>query len=113
MGLHAWAYGLFLFSTVLSFGSFMLYVVLPVKMLLFYVWCNTFMYLVAFVAQLLLCAILWDLGTPVHDRTESHESLKVEDFDEEAEVQARIWNSFNREQLAKSSTAEHAITLPS
>ena len=57
------------------------------------------MNILSFFAQLLLCVIFWQLGTvqPVvipDDDEDIHGTVQVEEFDEEAELQARIWNRF-------------------
>jgi hypothetical protein len=52
--------------------------------------------LASFISQLCLCAILWDLGSNPETEEEEETSILVEDFDEEAEVQAKIWNKFMR-----------------
>jgi hypothetical protein len=55
-----------------------------------------------FISQLLLIAIFWDLGKPENIRRESEISstmfaaVEVDEFDDEAELQARIWNRFQR-----------------
>ena len=58
------------------------------------------MNIISFFAQCLLCVIFWQLGTKVEvDETDgetSYGEVQVEEFDEEAELQARIWNGFTR-----------------
>jgi hypothetical protein len=54
-----------------------------------------------FVSQLLLIFIFWDLGKPEETRIESlsssrFSSVMIDEFDDEAELQARIWNRFQR-----------------
>jgi uncharacterized alpha/beta hydrolase family protein len=54
----------------------------------------------SFVAQLFLCAIFWQLGTVKQEKKteqseqsdEAYPEIEVVDFDENAELQARIWN---------------------
>ena len=56
---------------------------------------------VSTIALILLAMIFWDLASPAEEETrESVSSIQVDDFDEEAELQARIWNSFNRYEKA-------------
>lgn len=61
------------------------------------------MFVFAFVSEVLLCAIFWDLGKPVpieeiEERERSSSvTLDVQPFDGEAEVQRRIWKAFCRE----------------
>jgi hypothetical protein len=61
------------------------------------------MYSMSFIAQLFLCYIFWELGTPVTveitETEESDDRMSIQDFDDEAELQAKIWNTFNREAL--------------
>lgn len=56
---------------------------------------------------MLLVAIFWDLGKKrtsealenlEEEGSDRNSTVEVEDFDEEAELQARIWNKFQREQ---------------
>jgi len=60
------------------------------------------MIITSFLSQCLLCAIFWQLSTPLEideDTTETETEfveVHVEEFDEEAELQARIWNNFLR-----------------
>ena len=58
------------------------------------------------IAQLLLTSIFWDLAAkPTQEEqqalateTDEHfDTVEVEDFDEDAEIQARIWNRFIRD----------------
>lgn len=49
----------------------------------------------SFLAQLFLCAIFWQLGTNRNRApadTEEYPEIEVVDFDDHAELQARIWN---------------------
>ena len=60
----------------------------------------------SFIAQVLLCAIFWDLGRKKEKQEESEEEfteVTLEAWDEDAELQMRIWNSFLREQKQVSS----------
>ncbi len=54
-----------------------------------------------FVTQALLCAIFWQFGGKLEalntQETDEPEPLLVQDVDDEAELQARIWNAFNIE----------------
>jgi len=51
-----------------------------------------------FISQCLLCVTFIVMNTPeLETETESGEIL-VEEFDEDAELQARIWNAFMRNQ---------------
>ena len=61
------------------------------------------MFIFSFFSQCLLCVIFLQVNTKT-ETTETKEdeesssavTIKVEDFDEDAELQARIWNSFTR-----------------
>lgn len=54
-----------------------------------------------FLSQISLNLILLDLGAKSDDEVErgSEVTLQVEDFDEQAETHAKIWNSFARDRL--------------
>jgi hypothetical protein len=64
LGLHSIAFGLFLVTVVADFGSFALYVSLSSFEILWHLYliCAIFMIYGSFIAQALLCLILWDLG---------------------------------------------------
>jgi hypothetical protein len=73
------------------------------------------LFICSFISQCLLAKIFWNLGTIDEDRADadteredSFSEIYTEDFDEDAEVQARIWNSFNRGILAENQ--EHFVT---
>ena len=64
--------------------------------------------IVSFIAQLLLCVIFWQFATPnsgvivnrntsgLIKSTSDYAEIEVEDFDDHAELQSRIWNQFMR-----------------
>lgn len=101
--LHSSAFGVYLFSEVLSCVSFALYEIKREKFDSF----NDVMTLIWFglsiLAQGLLCIIFWELGEAVHveyqdtAENESIVSLDVQGFDDQAQIQARIWNQFNKQ----------------
>jgi hypothetical protein len=43
-------------------------------------------------SALLLCKIFWSLGTAVHKENDKVVEVEVQDFDEDAEMQAGLWN---------------------
>lgn len=62
------------------------------------------MYSANFLAQILLVIVFWELGKKEQELPDtatecSEQEPEVEGFDEDAEMQARIWNSFNRDRL--------------
>lgn len=79
--------------TLLSFG-------LPVWN--YYGYVLLFWFSTNFISQLFLTIIFWDLGNKdkAQLEEESFEGLPVtEDFDDEANLQAHIWNKFQRQEL--------------
>lgn len=98
--LHASAFGLYLISIVIYYASWDLFLLSPTKKLeavtvfLFFVF-----YVVAAIAQVLLCAIFWELAMPDPTRFDTESSsnpILTESLNESFEVQARIWNQFMR-----------------
>lgn len=98
MILQGSAFGLYLLADLLYYVLRTLYFIKSSRIemlntsITVYLWMN-------FVAQLLLIAIFWDLGKPLEeDREDTMESTPViEDFDDEAEMMARIWNTFQKD----------------
>lgn len=91
MVLHASAFGIFLVIDVLFCISWIIYVLFPTDLAFeIYTVVCLIMLFGSFVSQLLLCAIFWDLGKPVEEDDNKSEhslvSLKVLDFDDEAEL---------------------------
>lgn len=76
-----------------------------------YLYAEIFWAVSSFCSQIILCWIFWSLGrarkkkeelecnTTASPSTESEEfpEIKVEEFDESAELMARIWNQFSRQ----------------
>lgn len=73
------------------------------------IWCD-------FVSQMLLIGIFWDLAKADDVRgdtqtsTTRFSSIQIDEFDDEAELQARIWNRFQREEREG---AGHGLTVTS
>lgn len=101
MLLHASAFGLYLLSVLILFAARTYYaltskhydlLILAIKIT---IW-------VDFISQFLLIGIFWDLGRPENTRQEtwnsatSFSSIKIDEFDDDAELQARIWNRFQK-----------------
>lgn len=110
MTLHASAFGLYLISVVgLIIVNTLQLFDLDLKLTLFgvVIIAATVFLCLSFIAQVLLCAIFWDLGRKKEKQEESEEEefaeVTLEDWDEDAELQMRIWNSFLREQKQVSS----------
>ena len=65
--------------------------------------CTFFYILLYWISQILLCVIFWDLGMGENieltgdDEESQFDEIKEEAFDEDADLQARIWNRFQRE----------------
>jgi hypothetical protein len=116
--LHSSAFGLYLFTEALSVVSNSLYVLFgaggesaidntidSINAIV-----QTSWFFLSAIAQCLLCVIFWDLGTRREEHTLETNDLEVtrttfktevqtvvvEDFDEDAELQAKIWNQFSR-----------------
>lgn len=51
-----------------------------------------------FISQCLLCVTFIVMNTPELERETEAGEIRVEEFDEDAELQARIWNAFMRNQ---------------
>jgi len=51
-----------------------------------------------FVSQVLLCFILWNIGTKdtAEEESDIRSSVETASFDEDAELQAQIWQMFAR-----------------
>jgi hypothetical protein len=104
--LHAMAFGLYILT--LSIQSIVAVVtedflcLLPV--------CETSLWatlVLNFLSQMSLNFILWDLGTKPEDTDRGSEvSLVVEEFDEQAETHARIWNLFAKDRCYSSSDVD-------
>ena len=103
MLIHASAFGIFAISVAVYtvFNAIYIFHITPKTMNDSEIACIAMNFL-SFFAQLLLCVIFWQLGTaqPVvvpDDDEEIDGTVQVEEFDEEAELQRRIWNGFQRE----------------
>lgn len=97
MLVHASSFVIFMVTVALVMVGTVIYSFKPDNKFanLFYSITLFFNYLGSFISQTLLCIIFWDLGkVQVTDHSQSHDSIQVAEFDEEAEVQARIWNQF-------------------
>lgn len=117
--LHAGAFGLYLVSNVVVYSAWNLFIAKPNdKTWHIYGIASIFYVCASFLSQVLLCLILWDLGKPMEkvkepvvveeptepteelaatdERSKSTVSLFVQTFDEEAEVQMRVWRTFMR-----------------
>lgn len=104
--LHAGAFGLYLFVTLIGYTCYAIYVAFNSQP-----WAEKLYegvlipwYFFGFIAELLLCIILWDLikknedtVIPTEMLEKSADAIVVEEFDQDAQVQARIWNKFMRE----------------
>lgn len=100
MALHASAFGLFLIVDVINFGSFLIFVLFPNTVAWpIYQVCATIMIFGSFVAQLLLAKIFWNFGEKESTDSETSRlpTVRTAEYDDEAELQARIWNGFHRE----------------
>jgi hypothetical protein len=96
MILHAGAFGLYLLADVVYYIAMDLNVIWPEnpQVVRFFDDACVFFIFANFMAQLLLVVIFWDLGRKelAVDDDDSAVNLVTGEFDEEAELQARIWN---------------------
>lgn len=111
MFIHATAFGFFIVSVTvytviyLIFFASMVTEKKAMQRMFEMLGAAVFMLLCSFVSQCFLCAIFWRLSTPVNyeeeDLDETSESeyvdVEVQVFDEDAEVQRRIWKEFTRQ----------------
>ena len=86
--LHSSAFGLFLIMNVIGYTSYTIYALNPESptaanqySIVLIAW-----YDISAIAQLLLCVILWDLGSKDDDQSSqgSFEPIVIEDFDDQA-----------------------------
>ena len=111
MLIHASAFGFYLFSVVIFYGTFVLDVLYPDDHLLINnraMLGATIFYAASFISQALFGVVLWQLGTveepePTDDE-DDYASVIEEDFTEDDELQARIWNQFLRNNNTQEST---------
>ena len=108
---HASAFGLFMVTDIVRYLAFTFYALHPQNpnVLKIYLIAKSFWLFGSFVSQILLCQIFWDLGSKVEQRPPSNRisnrsssdkstdsrtvSVEILPFDEDAEMQAKIWNS--------------------
>lgn len=107
---HAAAFGLYLVATVVDISAMVLVVAFPSDVTLrIYLGVEVFWALMLFVSQVLLGIIFWNLGTSEDEPT----SVIVADFDEDAELQANMWNMLvrreARESASNSNEFQHGI----
>lgn len=97
--LHACAFGLYLVATSVVLVSLIIYVAFPFGETSkdWFAICLSVWFFLSTVSQLLLCAIFWQLATK-QDLNETISTvgggfapIVVQEFDEEAQIQARIW----------------------
>ena len=108
--LHASAFGLYL-ASVIVLDSCYAYYQINQDALSVYLNSEIFWAVASFLSQGFLCAIFWDLGRKRHVearlQNESYPEIEVLDFDEHAELQARIWNQFMRTPLLSSEGSDN------
>ena len=105
--LHSSAFGIYLVAQLMYFSTWTIRTNRKNESnLLFIAQLGTSCYILFnCVSQVLLCVIFWDLGKQdnieldLDDLAEEDilNTLEVQDFDEDADLQARIWNRFQRE----------------
>ena len=113
MVFHVLAFGLYVVSVLLIDTSLTLLIIRPSNPTFFKVFeiCELITTATATLSQVLLCAIFWQLGAKLEEtpqKTQPEEPLLVKTFDNEDELQARIWNAFNLRKLEQSDFIEFA-----
>ena len=86
--IHSASFGLFLLSTVLIAVSYGIYV-FNSDSKSFNLWSNIVYYSLSFVSQCLLCAIFWVVSSkPIQEESQedSYAEMKVEEYDEDADL---------------------------
>jgi hypothetical protein len=92
---HASAFGLYLVAAVVYFSFWTAVSMAPFDEKLYNIFlCVSASFFVAqFISEILLCTIFWSLGTAVPEPViKEEESPEVVNFDEDAELQAGMWN---------------------
>jgi hypothetical protein len=109
MVIHSGAFAFYLFAEVIYYGTWTMRVNRSATNLLIYAQYGTSLYLILnFVSQILLMVIFWDLGDKEKVLFEDEEveldpfAMMLCEFDEEQDLQARIWNRFQKEETAGS-----------
>ena len=105
LAINASAFGIYLLSLfVLNVTGTIYYINPSSNNSLIFAWASGTYLVLNFFSQALLCYIFWDLGTKKEEEETDQEDeeadyapTQTEVFDEEDEVQARIWNAFLRE----------------
>jgi hypothetical protein len=100
--LHSAAFGLYLFGALAYYGTYTLcYLHTTEGTLSLYYEVALVCKFVNLIALSLLCVILWNLGDPsqnelraslLSSNSSGSQKVVVAEFDDEAEIQARIWN---------------------
>lgn len=111
MMIHAGAFGIYLIGIIVFYGTWVLRTDMDRNQVPKIAKLGESFFLIAnFVSQLILVAIFWNLGRKVNfipdnesEYLNTESALNEQDFDEEAELQMRIWNNFQREDHAAAS----------
>lgn len=99
--LHSLAFGLQCIVRAFECLSFIIYSIWPYSQTTteIYFDVNVAFYILLAAAEVCLCIIFWDLGEQLEANDNKPTPIEVQDFDEEAELFARIWNQFNKKKL--------------
>ena len=110
MVIHAAAFGFFLLSVLLlGIASLIFTFNSTLKTQYIYAWASIIYIYMSFISQVLLCMIFWKIGGKKEEQVEVEDTetgqdeeqpiveIKVENYDEKDEIQARIWQYFVRE----------------
>jgi hypothetical protein len=99
---HATAFGLYITCTAAFFTVLSMYVWSPSTTLYNYTaGTGIFFNCGSFISQVLLFNIFWDLSVKIEkprDRFLGHQDVEIAEFDEDAELQANMWNSMVRQE---------------
>lgn len=101
---HAYAFGLYLFTTCLFYMGWTIYAFDPKGAYTFLIFnlAAIINFIGSLASETLLCFIFWDLGKKIEKPKTFEEDymddmeIVSEDFDDDAEMQANIWNSMVR-----------------
>jgi hypothetical protein len=99
---HAAAYALYLLSSMFYFGSLFVYILSPfsAKASTVFLYSVVIFMFAQMISELLLMTIFWDLGKALELEESFVSEIEAVDFDEDAELQARMWNHLVRPEVA-------------
>ena len=106
MIIHSGAFLAYLFAEVIYYGTWTIRVDRESKLVIYAQFGTTLYLILNFVSQILLMVIFYDLGDKEKVLFEDEEveldpfAMMLAEFDEEQDLQARIWNRFQKDDSA-------------